>query len=149
MFLANVIHETNGLKALREDNPKPQEYRVSNQAVIQSWEQRWVDLEKKYPNNHYYGRGYLQLSWVYNYYEASQALFGNERLVQNPDLVCNDQSTAWKTAFWFWETRVHPNRQVQRGDLDEAINIINSIDQPSQRMHRHSCYKGICSAFGI
>ena len=37
-------------------------------------------------NKNYFGRGYIQLSWDYNYKAASHYLFGNEILIKNPDI---------------------------------------------------------------
>ena len=42
----------------------------------------------------FYGRGYIQLSWSYNYKAASKALLGNEIVLYNdPDLVGSLAST--------------------------------------------------------
>ena len=39
------------------------------------------------PGQYYYGRGYMQLSWQYNYLAASKDLYGDDRLARNPDQV--------------------------------------------------------------
>lgn len=46
------------------------------------------------------GRGFVQLTGKTNYQKASQALFGDDRLVQNPDLL-NDPDIAAKTSAWY------------------------------------------------
>lgn len=46
------------------------------------------------------GRGFVQLTGKNNYAKASQALFGDDRLVQNPDLL-NDPDIAAKTSAWY------------------------------------------------
>src|SRR2546428_339135 len=65
----------------------------------------------------YYGRGYIQLTHAYNYAAASKALYGDDRLVKNPDLVKNEE-VAWRVSFWYWKNRVHP--YVQDGHFDKA-----------------------------
>lgn len=86
-------------------------------------------------NKNYYGRGYIQLSWDYNYKAASIFLFGDEKLIENPDIgknefsyqkkllfdsikskffkkiissfsVASNDDVAWSTAFWFWKKNV-------------------------------------------
>lgn len=53
----------------------------------------------------YKGRGYLQLTGRYNYSRASQDLFGDDRLVRNPDLVSRPDIAA-QTSIWFWKNKV-------------------------------------------
>ena len=48
----------------------------------------------------YRGRGLVQLTGRSNYADLSQALFGDDRLVQNPDLLL-DEDVAGKAAGWF------------------------------------------------
>jgi chitinase len=53
----------------------------------------------------YCGRGPIQLSWNYNYGQASAAIFGNKNtLLTDPDQVSTNGVTAFKTALWFWMT---------------------------------------------
>ena len=54
----------------------------------------------------YRGRGYHQLTGKGNYAAASKALFGDDRLVQNPDLV-NDPKIAGMVAGWYYSTSSH------------------------------------------
>jgi predicted chitinase len=48
----------------------------------------------------YRGRGFIQLTGKKNYRAASKALYGDDRLVQNPDLV-NDPSVAAPVVAWY------------------------------------------------
>jgi hypothetical protein len=52
----------------------------------------------------YYGRGPMQISYNGNYGYASDCIFGNHLLLNNPDLVENDPVIAFKTAIYFWMT---------------------------------------------
>ena len=89
-FLANVARETGQLVYIEQINKSSS----------------YCDQTKTYgcPAGalKYYGRGPIQLSWNYNYRAASLYLFGDDRLLQNPDLVAEDSATAWATGFWFW-----------------------------------------------
>lgn len=46
------------------------------------------------------GRGYIQLTGSANYKAASQALFNDDRLLDNPDLVASNEDYAWQVSFW-------------------------------------------------
>jgi len=103
----------------------------------------------------FYGRGYIQLTWGANYNAASQALFGDNRLYQNPTPVATDETMAWGTAFWFWKANVHPNGGVQAGQFGSATNIINgglecgsNPPNPTGRTNRFNIYKNVLPAFG-
>ncbi len=72
-----------------------------------------------------FGRGYIQLTWKENYAAASKDLFGDDRLVTNPDQVANDDTIAWKTAFWYWKTKVHINQAVLNGQFGTSTKAIN------------------------
>lgn len=77
------------------------------------------------PKLFYYGRGYIQLTWSYNYRAASFYLFNDDRLVQNPDQVAYDDSIAWKTAYWFWKANVHSSSEIQKGHFGASTKAIN------------------------
>jgi putative chitinase len=48
----------------------------------------------------YRGRGFIQLTGKSNYAAASKAIYGDDRLVQNPDLV-NDPAVAAEVSAWY------------------------------------------------
>lgn len=50
------------------------------------------------------GRGLKQLTGRFNYTQASQAIYGDDRLVRNPDLLLGVEA-AVDTACWFWMSR--------------------------------------------
>lgn len=50
----------------------------------------------------YRGRGYIQLTGKNNYAQASQAVFGDDRLVKDPDLL-NDPKVAAEVVAWYME----------------------------------------------
>ena len=64
----------------------------------------------------YRGRGFHQLTGKSNYAAASQAIFGDDRLVKNPDLA-NDPAVAGMAAAWFY---------AQKGKTNN-LNDINQV----------------------
>ena len=141
MFLSEILWESGGLVYKSEiackDNNCPGSYRSPGDD----------------PNKFYYGRGYIQLSWSYNYKAASEALYGDDRLVSNPDQVANDEDTAWKTAFWFWKTNVHSDPGVQNGQFGSATNKINGGLEcnPCRGAcnNRNAIYASVLPIFGV
>lgn len=79
----------------------------------------------------YLGRGFMHLTFKDNYKRASLAIYGDERLVQNPELVSNDLSVAVATACWFWKT----NGLNELADADEftaTTKKVNGSTRPVQ-----------------
>ncbi|EPZ34250.1 lysozyme-like protein [Rozella allomycis CSF55] len=77
------------------------------------------------PSKAYHGRGYIQLTWGSNYLKASESLYGNRRLLENPDLVCNVDQIAWDVSFWFWKTVVQVQPGVTDGCFGASTKAIN------------------------
>jgi hypothetical protein len=92
MALTHFLHESDGLRAKRE-------YKCENDGCPGEYQTPGCDV----PGQTYYGRGYIQLTWCFNYGPASTDLFGDGRLVTDPDIVAREETVAWDTAFWFWK----------------------------------------------
>jgi predicted chitinase len=113
-FLANIDHESGGLRYVREINTA-------------NWNS--YCSSGNCGGRQYYGRGPTQLSWDYNYRAAGDAL--GIDLLGNPDLVATDSAIAWKTAIWFWMTqrsaapRTPHEAMVQGAGFGETIRAIN------------------------
>ena len=118
MFLAQIIWESSGLQFVEEiackNNECPDSYK--------SWDDYpgYYNLTEHILKLHvfiilfylnlfkgvrYYGRGYIQLSWSYNYKAASLALFNDLRLYTNPNLVSENDENSWGVSFWYWKTQ--------------------------------------------
>jgi len=118
MFLANIFHESGGLSLLVE------------QACASSPCAQYDNADgkngpvKAAPGKHYFGRGYMQLSWPGNYKDASTGIYKSDKIYQNPDLVASDKSAAASTSIWFWNTRVMTSQAPlkQFGLTIKAIN---------------------------
>ena len=138
MFVAQIMHESGGLKYKEElacVGNKCSQYGVLN-------------------GKQFYGRGYIQLTWIDNYREASKALCPEdpEKLLRNPELVAEEEY-AWKTAFWFWKKNVHNKPGVQNGLFGASTKAINGAIETNpnhpQAKHRFELYKNVFKAFGI
>lgn len=145
MFLAQCLHESDGLRA-------KEEYAYAGNKCMDPY-------TGSTPGRQYYGRGYIQLSHDYNYRDASKALFNGDEnvLLLNPDRVSNEEWLAWATAFWFWKDRVHTQEAVQQGRFGASTMAINSIEcQPNADQElqtrakaRFAHYVKVLRAFGV
>jgi len=101
-FFANVAHETrHGQNGVYNDGLMyTHEVNTSLPYIAES------DEYPPVPGKKYYGRGPLQLSYNGNYGYASDCIFGNKTLLNNPDLVEKDPVTAFKAAIYFWMTPI-------------------------------------------
>ncbi|MFF7456307.1 chitinase [Kitasatospora sp. NPDC008115] len=146
-LLANVSHETGGLKFVVEQNTANYPH--------------YCDTSQSYgcPAGQaaYYGRGPLQLSWNFNYKAAGDALHLD--LLHNPNLVQNDPAVSWKTALWFWNTQTGAGRMtshdaiVNNKGFGETIRTINGALEcdgrnPGQRDDRINLYKRFVGVLG-
>lgn len=133
MFLANSIWETGGLQFMKE-------IACSNGSCAYG---------------KYYGRGFIQLTWDYNYREASKDIFGNDSLFNNPDIAATPEG-AWQTALWFWNKRVAPvlkeKNAVETYKLGYSIKVINGgLECPANQkaQNRMAIYNEILAAWNI
>ncbi len=146
-FLANVAHETSGLLYVVEQNTANYPH--------------YCDTSQPYGcpagQAEYYGRGPLQISWNFNYKAAGDAL--GIDLLDNPNLVQNDSSVAWKTALWYWNTQTGPgtmtphNAMVNGAGFGETIRSINgSIEcnggNPAEVQDRVNYYQSFTGILG-
>lgn len=69
------------------------------------------------------GRGLIQVTGRANYQKASQALFGDDRLLRKPDLL-EVPDWAAKSAVWYWTTR----NLNALADQDRVTDITKAIN---------------------
>ncbi|MFD6414850.1 glycoside hydrolase family 19 protein [Streptomyces sp. NPDC060194] len=147
-FLANVSHETGGLRYVVEQNTANYPH--------------YCDTSQSYgcPAGQaaYYGRGPVQLSWNFNYKAAGDYL--GLDLLRNPYLVEQNPSVAWRTGLWYWSTQNGPGTMTphfamvnQRG-FGETIRSINgSLEcngrNPAQVQSRINNYQSFTSILGV
>ncbi|CAG7711909.1 unnamed protein product [Allacma fusca] len=143
MALAQIIHESDGLKAKKE-------YKCVNTGCPGVYTQSNCDVAGKT----YYGRGYIHLTWCSNYKAASTDLYGNDRLVKDPDVVATDEDVSWQTTFWFWKKNVHSRTGVSQGKFGVTTRGINGGECTNSKLHsrakkRYENYKACRKAFGL
>jgi len=76
------------------------------------------------PYGLYHGRGYIQISWDYNYKAAADYL-NNQNIFNNPDTVKNDATVNWQTVQWFWTSSVQPTFRIDGVTLGASVRAIN------------------------
>ena len=92
-------------------------------------------------------------SWDYNYKAASFDLFGDDRLLRNPEQVATNDEIAWSTTFWYWKKNVHSAPGVQNGQFGSSTNAINGFlecrgSNSDKARKRFEIYKKCLLAFG-
>lgn len=95
-FLAQIGHESGSLLYSKE---------LGGPQYFAKYEGR-KDLGNTQPGDGalFAGRGLIQVTGRANYGKASQALFGDDRLLKNPELL-EQSDWAAKSAVWYWSTR--------------------------------------------
>lgn len=95
-FLAQIGHESGSLVYSKE---------LGGTSYFAKYDGR-SDLGNTEPGdgNRFCGRGLIQVTGRANYAKASEALFGDDRLLKTPDLL-EQPMWAAKSAVWFWTSR--------------------------------------------
>jgi putative chitinase len=93
MFIAQVAHESGSFKYTREI------------ASGNAYEGR-QDLGNVFPGDgkKFKGKGLIQITGRSNHQSCSLALFGDNRLLTNPDILATPHY-ALESACWYWKTR--------------------------------------------
>lgn len=92
-FLAQVAHESGGFIYVRE---------IASGAAYEGR----ADLGNTHPGDGrlFRGRGLIQITGRANYAVCSRALFGDDRLLDAPELL-EQHDLAVRSAGWFWDSR--------------------------------------------
>jgi putative chitinase len=101
----------------------------------------------------YRGRGPIQLTGKDNYTACSRDVYGDLRLVENPDLVTSDKRVALTTACWFWKKN-NINALADQADIvamTKRINggVIGLDDRKKHYEHALTVLTGKSSAAGV
>ncbi|OMJ10015.1 Acidic endochitinase SP2 [Smittium culicis] len=143
MMLAHIIFETGGFRSLSETACK----REDCSSIYGKSDTRNLD---------YRGRGFIQISYLKNYHDASKELFGDSRLVDNPLLVATNETINWKVTAWYWQKYVHSVPQVLLGYFGYSTKAINgpiecSLDSEASNVqkakNRFLVYKHVLKEF--
>jgi putative chitinase len=96
------------------------------------------------------GRGYIQITGRNNYAACSKALFNDDTLLNNPDLLSTPQY-AMLSALWFWNDR-GLNEQADKQffyTISVRINGKNKNGLPNNWIDRVHYYNLLCKEFGL
>lgn len=113
-WLAQMAHESMGFKYVREIwGPTEAQVRYEGRR----------DLGNTEPGDgrRYAGKGFIQLTGRANYTQASQDIYGDDRLVKNPELVEQDPALS---AGWYWSKR----RINRHADTDDIVSVTLAIN---------------------
>jgi len=111
-FVAQVAHESGGFRYVRE---------IASGAAYEGR----IDLGNTELGDgvRFAGRGLIQLTGRTNYTAASQARFGDERLLHAPQLLERPDLAAW-VAGWYW----HSRGLNDLADRDDFVTITKRIN---------------------
>lgn len=111
-FLAQVAHESGSLRYVREI------------ADGKAYERR-ADLGNTEPGDgpRFKGRGLIQITGRANYRACSRALYGDDRLLEKPELL-EGVVQACRSAAWFWWSH-GLNTIADVGDFRKITRVIN------------------------
>eukprot|EP00128_Syssomonas_multiformis_P006286 Colp12_sorted_trinity150504_noHs@29037 len=145
-MLAHMGHESGCLKQ------KVENACVANPNACTQYDNGDWCTAKAASGKHYYGRGYLQLSWQCNYDAAGKAL--GLDLLADPDMVANSEDVSFSTAVWFWWANGCRSK-AQSGLFSETTRIINGALEcnggpgSQSQASRVAYYNKIRQCFGL
>jgi len=142
-FLAQLLHESAGFNAVREN------LNYSADSLLQVFPKYFRNYEEAnsyarkpelianlvYANRmgngneasgdgyRFIGRGLIQTTGKQNYAKTSQALFGDQRLLDFPYLL-EEPRNAVESACYFWKAN-NINRHADKNDIDAVTRAIN------------------------
>jgi putative chitinase len=113
-WVAQMAHESGRFRYVRE---------LWGPTKAQAGYEGRADLGNTQPGDgmRFRGRGFIQVTGRANYLECSRALFGDDRLVFNPELLEFDPAAS---AGWYW----HARRINRFADLDNVRKVTKAIN---------------------
>mgnify|MGYP002621129711 CR=1 FL=1 len=177
-FLANISHETTGGPEVDNNYNWGLFFLVEGGGTVDFPPGSYTAESGDYPaveGQSYYGRGPIQLSYNYNYGQASEHIFGDKNiLLNNPALLETDAEISFMTAIWFWMTPQAPKpsahdviidvyvptqQEIEAGRVNgfgTTVNIINGGvecgdggDEGYQVVDRINYYKRYTNVFDV
>jgi len=151
--LGTVAGALNHSMALANATNRRREVGFLSQAVIETdYFRTFAEYGKGAGHDYgnYYGRGMHQLTWEATYSACSQALYKDDRLVKNPDLILNDIEVNAQATAWYWRDYKPFNTLADKEDINEIIHRLYGGTEQSKKkavvdsVHlRQSFYKTI------
>ena len=135
-FMAQTRHESWNFSKMKEvgNKKKFDRYEKNRSIATQLGNMLKGDGER------FKGRGPMQLTGRDNYTRASQYIFGDDRLVKNPDLVSNSLEIGAKSALWFWKTQVRPAVK-DFNNTTQVVKAINANEPKEVIKQRHNKFR--------
>ncbi|XP_022910124.1 uncharacterized protein [Onthophagus taurus] len=140
MFLAQCAHESTGYHDIEE---------IAYKGAT------WSPYGDGAPGKSYHGRGFIQLTWDYNYKSCSHDIGRGNQLYKHPEMVASDSSLGAEVSVWFWQKNVETyrgfNSRRNFGITTKAINGGHECRgrNVDQSKNRYRCYVEICDQMGI
>jgi putative chitinase len=133
-FMAQTRHESADFAHMKEVGSKKQFAKYEKPRMAKRLGNKVQGDGEKFK-----GRGFIQLTGRDNYTRASEQIFGDDRLVKNPDLA-SKLDVAAKIALWYWKNQVRP----KVNDFNNTTQVVKAInaDEPSKVIQaRHNKFK--------
>jgi putative chitinase len=133
-FMAQTRHESWDFGKMKEVGSKKQFAKYEKSQLA-----RRLGNKVQGDGEKFKGRGFIQLTGRDNYTRASEQIFGDDRLVKNPDLA-SDLGIAAKIALWYWKNQVRP----KVNDFNNTTQVVKAInaDEPAKVIQaRHNKFK--------
>lgn len=130
-FLSQILHETGGLKWLKELwGPTKQQLRYerdfSKPWPCKKGDPNWLAYvlgnDERGDGKKYFGRGLIHVTGKTNYLGISKAMFNDDRLLGNPDILATPQY-AVLSACIYWHTRKLDKVDDDLKILDETKGV--------------------------
>lgn len=94
----------------------------------------------------YRGRGIIQITGKNNYTQCSMDLYGDKRLVENPDLVIKDAKTMIEVFCWYWNKNDLNSVCDTQGIIGVTKRINGGINGLVDRQQYYTKIKGLLNA---
>lgn len=134
-FMAQTRHESWDFSKMKEVGTKKKFDRYEkNRSLAQR-----LGNKVKGDGELFKGRGFIQLTGRDNYTRASQQIFGDDRLVRNPDLASKLDIGA-KIALWYWKNQVRP-KVNDFNNTTQVVKAINADEPMAVIKQRHNKFK--------
>ena len=133
-FMAQTRHESWDFSKMKEVGSKKQFAKYEKSRLAKR-----LGNKVKGDGELFKGRGFIQLTGRDNYTRASQQIFGDDRLVKNPELASRLDVGA-KIALWFWKNQVRPNVS-NFNNTTEVVKAINANEPTNVVKQRHKKFK--------
>ena len=134
-FMAQTRHESWDFSQMKEvGNKKKFDRYEKNRALAKQ-----LGNKVRGDGELFKGRGFIQLTGRDNYTRASEQIFGDHRLVKNPDLASRLDIGA-KIALWYWKNQVRP-KVNNFNDTTQVVKAINANEPMAVIKKRHNKFK--------